>query len=1656
MKKFFGFVLCSLMIFVTSSCFNCFAMSEKMIAEVVTQNVAGSLNKLDGYAQGTYTRISEYDGYETVIEVHTLEGDTVKRVLSLDVSTNATKFTGEPIRPGMILQVVYKYVPDRTVAEADTPTNLNALLSQKPSMISSTPNLGTVTAEENVTADVWATATFRVGDHVKYNNTAAFTRGRFFLLSVNGSGAPDGTKLSIEEGTSIHVDPRDTLYVARVRLIQECYDITLSLNGGSIDGSTDDAVIIFEGTALTPPTPEKEGFVFSGWSEAEGGTIIDLAAYIPDGDTTLYANYKEEEKVITIDFDLCGGNIGGETSVDGVTYVNGATIAYPDSPEKQYRFFKGWTTVKNDKATLIDTALWSPSESTTLYAYYDNKKVLVEKNSGTLIKGLNKYNDAAQGTYASGKTVDGRSGVLELHTLNTAQRVLSGNVYNANTTFSDIAVRPGMSLEIDYKYIPDMTVAEANTPTDVEAITALKPRMNMAAPSAGQFDAQENIKTNEWATAVFRIGDHVSAGNDVPLTTANIFMLSLSASGASTGTTLEIEKGTAIHVDPADTLYIGNSRLVQDCYIISFDLCGGNIDGKTFADPYFYEGDNVVFPTPEREGYNFIGWGYNAVDFTGIDTAAFVPTSDITLCALWSEGRIGLQAKASGRVLVRGMVSDASGVVSGTRKELVTDGYDAVELSVNPDTNAPLTPDCYSFAQSFLDNTISTRTRFVVTYKYVPAENTVTEVDKVLQSKPTIRFSTSKGWTNFIEATSTVVRDTWATAVFELDGATIGGIPFNDGEKVAVVQAQLRILGSVSDAASGTELDFQGGAAIHMDKNDKIYIGEGKIMYKYDYEISFDGNGGGGGDTVEHIMTEFGGAKFDGEKPIRIGYDFVGWAESAAASESDILDAGYMPTDDVTLFAVWKENTEYTLGDFAVAYPNIGTRGIISSGKKLYADSDDVMSDDLPGYLENAEYTFAAKSAKSVLVMTAGWVYVLTPNGEGSDADNLTAIGFARVGSVADGELSVTVTDAYDIYGKYFEASETIKLGDKTIVFGDIVYPDDSLNVPDVIMNPAEKLDEHPEYAQYLEGARKFGGCPSITQTKDGTLWLSVTSGGTSEDIYNYAALKKSTDGGLTWSEFVLVIDPDTPVRTSEPFVWCDPQGRLYFWWSQMFMIPEKGNSDGRMGVFMMWSDDCGKTWTQPERKMHGFSNQNPIILSNGTMAMPVNIWNNNGNHSELNSLKKPSLYLSTDRGETWTLAGTATDCSNSWFWENSIMEKNDGTLEMYYRTVSAGVEKTVSIDGGKSWSAGVSAGISKTSARTAMIELKNGNWVFVSHDDEYANGARSHMSVWLSEDEGATKPYKLQIDNVGWYPAIYEGNDGFLYIVYDRNRGNGGCAMMAKVTVEDIKAGKLVSEGSMLKYLTHRGDTAVLPEAVVSFDVNGGTAIEAMTFRTVNNDLAIPYTVRTLPTTQKGGYKFLGWAAEKGGEVAYTALTEYTPASMDAVTLYAVYEKDENAKSEVTVNITGIAREEGKKPNPENLARLTFMQNGETVATVIENADNTSSAITASLELAKGEYDVRIEKNGYVAVNVKATVHENGITFEDFTPIPGDVKGDFDDFCGDGIVDIDDFIRVLRGFDRDASELLRKSVDINEDGIVNVGDIALVKKSFGKTSDTE
>ena len=79
------------------------------------------------------------------------------------------------------------------------------------------------------------------------------------------------------------------------------------------------------------------------------------------------------------------------------------------------------------------------------------------------------------------------------------------------------------------------------------------------------------------------------------------------------------------------------------------------------------------------------------------------------------------------------------------------------------------------------------------------------------------------------------------------------------------------------------------------------------------YTVIYDANGGTGApasQTKTHGIT----LTLSDAVPTRTGYTFLGWAESAAASSADYQKGGsYTKDQNVTLYAVWTENTAYVL-----------------------------------------------------------------------------------------------------------------------------------------------------------------------------------------------------------------------------------------------------------------------------------------------------------------------------------------------------------------------------------------------------------------------------------------------------------------------------------------------------------------------------------------------------------------------------------------------------------------------------------------------------------------------------------------------------------------------------------------------------------------------
>ncbi len=166
-------------------------------------------------------------------------------------------------------------------------------------------------------------------------------------------------------------------------------------------------------------------------------------------------------------------------------------------------------------------------------------------------------------------------------------------------------------------------------------------------------------------------------------------------------------------------------------------------------------------------------------------------------------------------------------------------------------------------------------------------------------------------------------------------------------------------------------------------------------------------------------------------------------------------------------------------------------------------------------------------------------------------------------------------------------------------------------------------------------------------------------------------------------------------------------------------------------------------------------------------------------------------------------------------------------------------------------------------------------------------------------------------------------------------------------------------------------------------------------------------------------------------------------------------YDADE---ASITGNLVTI-RADGDTPivNAEsgysNLATLNIYTSSDKNQLVrsaqLETPDTAVGSIPFSIVVAPGSYYGEILKNGYLPYTVEFTVTPSGASLGDITLSPGDISGSYSEPYGDGVVDIDDFIRVMRGFSEFTEDNTIERLDINEDGTVTVEDLSHVKSAL-------
>jgi len=350
------------------------------------------------------------------------------------------------------------------------------------------------------------------------------------------------------------------------------------------------------------------------------------------------------------------------------------------------------------------------------------------------------------------------------------------------------------------------------------------------------------------------------------------------------------------------------------------------------------------------------------------------------------------------------------------------------------------------------------------------------------------------------------------------------------------------------------------------------------------------------------------------------------------------------------------------------------------------------------------------------------------------------------------------------------------------------------------VASPAPPRHVGPPLAEQAATNRAFAGIPSLAVAPRGRLWATWYAGVTpGEDLNNYVVLSTSADDGATWQE-VLTVDPDGggPVRAFDPELWVSPDGRLFFFWAQM----EKGRRDTELGVWCIETaapDDPRPDWSPPRRIGDGVMMCKPIVLSSGEWVLPISRWKE---HDE-----SAQCVVSIDAGVTWRRRGgcnVPADARN--YDEHMFVERKDGSLWLLVRT-TYGIGQSLSTDRGTTWPELKPSTIPHATSRFFISRLASGNLLLVKHGPLDARTGRSHLTAFVSRDDGATWGGGLLLDERAGvsYPDGQQTPDGRIRIVYDYNRVTDRTILMATFREEDVAAGMDVSGAVRLRQLVSK-----------------------------------------------------------------------------------------------------------------------------------------------------------------------------------------------------------------------------------------------------------
>jgi predicted neuraminidase len=270
----------------------------------------------------------------------------------------------------------------------------------------------------------------------------------------------------------------------------------------------------------------------------------------------------------------------------------------------------------------------------------------------------------------------------------------------------------------------------------------------------------------------------------------------------------------------------------------------------------------------------------------------------------------------------------------------------------------------------------------------------------------------------------------------------------------------------------------------------------------------------------------------------------------------------------------------------------------------------------------------------------------------------------------------------------------------------------------------------------------------AIVPLKDGSLllgWTEFYAG--KDDDHGPARLsgKISTDGGRSWGEKYTLVENDGGCNVMEVNFLRLLDGKLALFYCQ------KNTESTDCRIMMRTSSDEGKTWANqkqlsPSGKYTGLTNGRSIRLGSGRILLEAWI----GGYSY--------CVISDDDGKTWRdsqhIKPAAGEC-----YENACIELKDGRVLMLMRTELGGQFKSISSDGGDTWSDPVITDLVGSAAPVSLSRISKTGDLLAIWTHNPGKNKRNPLTSAISKDEGKTWNNFHNIEDApddAWaYPAV-------------------------------------------------------------------------------------------------------------------------------------------------------------------------------------------------------------------------------------------------------------------------------------------------------------